>query len=164
MLNWKLESISSVDKITLEASFDGNTFSEMYTQNITSAITSLNSSFNDKIVAPLKYYRLKILNRSGAVEYSNILLLKQTDKPFGITISPNPVKDKITVTFYKSISGNTSFKLLDISGKVLSKTAYQLTAGGQSLQLDIPPGLQGSIYLLEINDAGVTTSHKIIVY
>jgi len=79
-------------------------------------------------------------------------------------IFPNPVKDAMTVTFYKNTAGSVTFRLLDVSGKTIKEVKKaQLPAGEQSVLLNVTNGLTPGVYVLQINDGEKSTSHKVIV-
>ncbi|MGC4101448.1 T9SS type A sorting domain-containing protein [Ferruginibacter sp.] len=162
-INWRLENIISVEKIILEGSADGTVFTELNTQKINSNLAALDGSYDDIDIAAVKYYRLKVVNRSGAVEYSNIIILKQNLKTTDIIVSPNPTVGAVTATFFKTAAGVTSFKLMDMSGKLIAEEKYTLSAGRQSLQLGLVKEQPAGMYLLEILNDGTKTTHKIIV-
>ncbi|MEI7735165.1 MAG: T9SS type A sorting domain-containing protein [Ferruginibacter sp.] len=162
-LQWKIENLFAADKVILESSIDGIVFNETATQYINSTNIILDGNYNDYFIAPVKYYRLKIVTLSGTVEYSNIIVIKQNSKGTDIVISPNPVKNKMTVSFFKNVKGNTTFKLLDVSGKQIMAESFLLTAGQQSHQINLADGLAAGVYVVEIWNDGICSSHKIII-
>jgi hypothetical protein len=160
---WKVENIISVEKTILETSVDGITFGELYTLDIAAGSGFVTGSFDDNQLAPVKYYRLKVINKNGSVEYSNVILLKQNGKLLDVVISPNPVKDKMTITFFKTGTGSTTFNLLDASGKLVWQERIEFTTGWQSHQINLINGLNTGVYILQIKDNEKISSHKIIV-
>lgn len=159
-LNWKMEYISGVDKVTLEAATDGVTFTELYSR-APAGLTTLNDAYTDNLAAPVKYYRLKIYNRSGVVEYSNIVVLRQNGKQ-GLSVSPNPAGDVVTISFYKPENGTTVFRLVDMSGKTVAEEKQFLNAGGQSIQSGILRGQAPGNYILRISNGGNTWENVMI--
>lgn len=162
-LAWKIENIFSSSSIVLESSLDGNIFTGINTQNVNTGTSFTDGSYYDNSIAAIKYYRLKITDISGAVEYSTIISLKQNIKSTGIIVSPNPVKDKINVTFYNNAKGNTTFKILDVTGKMIWQQQLLLNAGLQSQQFNIGNNLASGVYVLEIWNTEKLSSHKIII-
>lgn len=162
-LQWKLENLNAADKLILESGIDGITFTESTVQYVNSSSVSLTGSYNDNLIAPVKYYRLKVITLSGAVEYSGIVLIKQNSKVADIVISPNPVKDKMIVSFFKNIKGTTRIRLLNVSGKLIAGESFVLNAGQQSRQINLPAELAAGVYLIEIWNDGVSSTRKIIV-
>ncbi len=164
-LAWKVDNIFAVEKMVLEGSIDGVFFTELYTQEVNASTTALQGSFSESSNAAVKYYRLKVFNKNGSIEYSNIIALKQDGKNIDISFSPNPARDKLTVTLFKKESGMLFFKLLDVSGKIIAQEKQLLsTAGAQSLQLNIINGIAAGTYFIEIKDGEKKTTKKIIVY
>lgn len=161
-LVWQIENTFSA-KVILESSLDATVFAEINTQNINTNNSFTDGNYYDNNIAAIKYYRLKIVDASGAVEYSNIISLKQNVKTSGIIVSPNPVKDKMTVTFVNNSKGATTFKLLDVTGKLIWQQKQQLSAGLQSQQFQFANSLASGVYVLEIGNNEQISSHKIIV-
>ncbi len=162
-LQWRIENLSAADKVIVESSADGSSFNEATVQYVASSVVSLTGNYYDDLIAPVKYYRLKIVTLSGAVEYSAIIMVKQNSKVSDIIITPNPVKNKMTISFFKNVKGNTRFKLLDVSGKLIMEESFILNAGQQSHQINLLNNLAAGVYIVEIWNDGISSSRKIIV-
>ncbi len=162
-LRWKTENAYSSDKILLEGAEDGVHFSTLYTQYINAGSNTVSGTYNDRTNAAIKYYRLKIINRDGSIQYSTVLTLRQRAAIAGISISPNPVKDDFAVNMYKSFTGKVQFTLFDINGKQLRNTTEMLAAGAQAVQLNLARGLASGTYLLRVTDGDKNTTLKVSV-
>ena len=162
-IKWKANNIISVDKLVLEGSLDGNHFTELYSKNILSGINSIEDNYNDYQVTAIKFYRLKIINKTGPVEYSNIILLKQGAITLNVLISPNPVKDFVNISFIKPVAGLVTFSLRDMTGKLLNSEKVMATAGEQTVRLSIAKGIARGSYILQMDTGENTSSHKILI-
>ncbi|MDB5198618.1 MAG: type sorting protein [Chitinophagaceae bacterium] len=162
-INWKAENNISVDRIVLESSIDGINFTDLYGKDISAGTSTIEDNYNDYSIIAAKYYRLKMFTKTGSIEYSNIILLKQIIHHMDVLISPNPVKNYVNVSFYKGVAGPVTFNLLDVTGKLLNSEKIMSATGEQTMHLSIVKGFSKGNYILQINTGEATTSHKILV-
>jgi hypothetical protein len=111
-----------------------------------------NYTFND--VLPLhgnNFYRLKAVDADGKFSYSNIVLVNMNGDNIATTVYPNPAKDILHV----QTTANTSFSLIDQSGKVLFSTKID------GIGIINVSNLSAGIYYLKNNSTGVT--QKVVV-
>jgi hypothetical protein len=71
------------------------------------------------------YYRLKLVNRSGKYEYSNMVLLNNRSKDL-ISIMQNPVKDVLRVNL-GALNNDGSLQVIDMNGRVLAEKMFKTT-------------------------------------
>jgi len=161
-LKWKIENLDGVDAIELEGSSNGTSFVMLQRQSVNASMVSLNGTYADVQPGPVQYYRIKIINRSGSVEYSNILVLKQTQQS-DMVVTPNPVKDYMVVSFNKPVAGPVTFNLFDATGKLVYKYANTYVAGNQSIQLRPGKDLPSGMYTLQMNNDNVNTSRRVVI-
>lgn len=64
------------------------------------------------------YYRLKQIDFNGGFEYSNTILISESNNSRNIEVYPNPATDRIFVTD-NNASDNTNYQLMDINGKIV---------------------------------------------
>ncbi len=160
-LQWKLENALNATVLALQFSTDGNQFSDVYQQAAVS--DKVTGSYTDANIAEVAYYRLKIINRDGSAEYSNVLVLRRTDKQGLITIAPNPVNQYVTISLYKRFAGRIQFTLLDETGRKVAAYSNSYSTGTQAIQLGITQGQSAGNYTLIINDGEKNTARKIVV-
>jgi hypothetical protein len=70
-----------------------------------------------------------------------------------INIFPNPFSDAISVEFDRQIKGPLSYRLFDVTGKLLlSEGNQECDINGQQLRIDIPLSIEGHFFILEIRN------------
>lgn len=79
-----------------------------------------------------------------------------------ITISPNPVQDKFTLSFSAEEKGNYTLRLIDATGKEVLSQILSATPGNNRFDISLPP-LPKGIYLFNIHDGKAGMSKKILV-
>ena len=80
----------------------------------------------------------------------------ETDKL--ISIFPNPVQGKSTMSFYTKLDGFTQINVYGIDGKMIISTGEYLQAGKNSFSLSLPKG----VFILKVNGIEYSTSVKVI--
>lgn len=169
-LDWSISVNSDPDHFDLERSIDGTNFAKINTVRGTAGQnngTSVSYSFTDATPLPGKsLYRLKMIDLSGAVTYSNSALI---DIAAG---NKNEIKVFPTVVTSNTISVNTSYSLnnatvylTDLTGKPLSNQKYGKLAAGQTINFSLAATQNTrGMYLIHItdNDQSVSTQ-KILI-
>lgn len=149
VLNWSVEEID-VDNYIIEKSSDGISFSNIGNINSKGNGTNNYLFIETSTISGKVFYRIKQLLKDGSVYHSSVIKLSPTNNQF-ITVFPNPVKDKL------SISGATigcKAIITDLTGKQLQI----ININQLSFTIDISKYTSG-VYILKI-DNGV--SKKII--
>lgn len=162
-LVWSIDNTEAVEKTILESSIDGIHYLSIDEKIITRA-NVINGGFNDYQLAAKKYYRLKIVNTAGSVEYSSIVLLNRSNTKSDVIISPNPAKDRLNVAMLRTNpAGPVSFTILDMAGKKVAREDHQLQSGNVTVSLNSINKLSAGTYFLKINDGDKVSTHRVVV-
>ncbi|MDE3250938.1 MAG: T9SS type A sorting domain-containing protein, partial [Bacteroidota bacterium] len=98
-------------------------FDKLGTVNANGVSSVYTYQFTDNQPALRRYfYRLKIVEKSGAIEYSTTIIL-ESNVAAGtrVKVLPNPVSEQFTVAFEKSVSGPIAVVISDMSGREVWK-------------------------------------------
>jgi hypothetical protein len=152
-VKWNVESEFDIQSYVVEKSMDGRTFAPIGT-----VIANNNSSytFNDASILSnnIFYYRIKIINLTGSVKYSNIVFVKQNSGN-DVVIYPNPVKDVLSIA---GLKGNSSLKFINTNGQIVLQQST--TASSLTIEMkDVKPG----IYMLQVYRDGNKQISKTII-
>ncbi len=144
-LEWKAESEVNFSHYEVERSSNATAFTEVLFRAARNQVTqTLYSGVDQPNATGVFYYRLKMVDKDGKFAYSDIVSIKINSKIF-ITISPNPVKDRMTV---KGLSEGSTLRIMDLSGKlILSK----IVRNNSSQQVDLPQ-VPAGMYILQVLD------------
>lgn len=119
---------------------------------------------DDRLLAPVHQYRIKAIDKSGQVRYSNLLKMKlqQTDAT-PIQIYPNPVKEVINIAFQANQPGLYQLDLLNAAGQVLYQT-QKAVGGPMTVTLQRHTTMKPGIYFLKVRNTatGTETIEKLI--
>jgi hypothetical protein len=89
------------------------------------------------------FYRLKIIDWDGHVQYSSIVSIRIKQQPL-VLLYPNPVTEKLTLDFTALVSGHGMLTLYDAGGRACLKQRTFYTKGRNQIDLPIsflPAGL-----------------------
>lgn len=95
-----------------------------------------------------------VLNLSDVATYVE----KVSDNVVGISISPNPIQENATVSFYAKQAGLTQISAFGLDGRKIVSVNANLLQGKNSFTLSIPKG----VYLLQVNGNGYSYNAKAI--
>lgn len=150
---WKVDNEINMQSYSVERSLNGIAFN-----SILSAQPLLNNggradySANDQ--HPMtgdNFYRIKGLDINGMVQYSAIVKISSMKASAGITVYPNPVKDKrINVQLSGFIPGNYNVRLFNKLGQVVYQNTKQLNSPNASLDIQLDKGFSSGTYQLII--------------
>ncbi len=70
-------------------------------------------------------------------------------QPWQVSVSPNPVRDQLTLQFSKSLTGPVTVKVYDVMGRKTYFETETMLNGEQSIQLNLG-GLPSRFYLLKV--------------
>ncbi|MCJ8154869.1 T9SS type A sorting domain-containing protein [Chryseobacterium sp. SSA4.19] len=78
------------------------------------------------------------------------------------TLVPNPAKNYVDVITNLSKKGSVSIRIIDSSGKILTKSSETVNSGRQSIRIDTEKLIQG-VYMVEVNAENKTNFQKLII-
>lgn len=152
---WTTGNEQKGDLYEVERSLDGRNFSYLGTVKALGEPSSY--TFVDETpVTGVNYYRLKIVELSGAATYSETVQAIVKGGGFTVEAYPNPVSDKLTVKAYGTADLKATITVTDATGKVMQVAT--MTNG--TAVLDMKSLAQG-IYLVKYSDGDHTQVIKV---
>lgn len=110
----------------------------------------------------VSYYRLKLIDRDGSFEYSNIetIALNQASSAAGSpVVYPNPSNGAFSIGLPNNGDGNWALQIHDVSGKVVWKQAVQ-----DQPRLEVQNGmLAAGVYTLRVSTATAQFMQTIVI-
>ena len=149
-VNWKVATETNIAVYNVERSTDATTFTTIAT---TKAIGASSYTIEDgKPIAATTYYRIKAIGNDGKISFSNTFKLTTNHSPLTtMSVYPNPVQDKLNITFSDVIGGTFKVRILSVAGiEVFSKG--EVTAEGNTITVPAS-SLAGGVYMVELTDA-----------
>lgn len=158
-LNWSVANNELASNFEIERSTDGTHFYQLGIVTPTSTLQQQAYSFYDQ--QPLNganYYRVKLMERSGATTYSKVVSTTNTSAT-KFAIYPNPVKEDINLQVVAPSETKAEVMITDLTGKILYTTSLQLAKGNNSSKIKLVDVSRGTYFIKVIAD-GQTHTHK----
>ena len=151
-LTWKVTDNENAAKFEIEASKDGQHFESIGAINALQTAGSQVYTYFVSGSETSNYYRLKIIDSEGGVEYSKVLAVNSASLP-SITLKiSNPVYADLAITYESNNDQLCSVKLFNTAGMIVYSQRVTITAG--SNRVIIPGSYMKSSggYILEVTD------------
>jgi aminopeptidase N len=135
-LNWTIDNALDYTSFEVERSADGVSFKNIGSLKSTDYPNQYNFTFIDNnILAGTGYYRIKVIQKSGAVIYTKTELINNKAVDNLYAVSPNPASDYIIVTSGANVKDVTDIQLFDAAGREVKKITGQSFTGSSSLKI-----------------------------
>jgi len=158
-LTWETGSEVNTKGFHLERSENGLVFEDITFLPAGGRIYSFDD--NDPIIGE-NYYRLRIEDIDGSVDYSHIIRLKQ-EGPFSFKLLNNPVTQILFIETESTHDTDINVSVIGINGQVLSISDHQVLGGVYKVELDLEYLLSGN-YIIKVTEkkSRYTDSKKIV--
>ncbi|MEP6727195.1 MAG: DUF1501 domain-containing protein, partial [Bacteroidota bacterium] len=164
-LQWTTDKETNIDYYQVQRSEDGVSFNNMGFVTALNVTSKHDYTFYDSsLQQSYYYYRVKVVEKSGIIKYTSVLLLKdaQVVKGVRVKILPNPIDNWFTTSFQDKVTGNIAVRMLDLSGKEVWKgeqhanDAYNLTF---TINKHVMPG----VYVIQVREGDYEASTKVLL-
>jgi len=158
-LNWKTQLEIGMDQFIIERSTEPNGNGFVPVGQVIAAgesTTAVGYQYVDditRIPAPNLYYRLKMVEDSGVIEYSDVRVVKQTPSdPPQLSLYPNPSKGNFTVNITNMAQSNVSLSIYDVQGKLHHQETLVLNDSFVTRDFNFNH-LSSGIYFVRVTDS-----------
>ncbi len=151
---WSTAAESNNDYFSIEASMDGQHFTEVGIVNSVGASSSKEQYdfIHANITSLAMYYRIKQVDFDGRFSYSKIIKVVATAISNISLLSGNIVNNEVKIGMISGKNMAAVVQLLDASGKMVSRKEYPVTTGSNNLSFDVQ-NLAAGVYFLNIETA-----------
>jgi len=154
-LNWVTSNEVNLGRFVIEESYNGSSFTGIGNINANNTAGVNQYAFTrNLIISGDIFYRLKIVNSNGRIEYSNVVRLKQGNR-VEVSIYPNPVSNTLTISGLKN---NSVLKIISSSGQIVQE--QKITANTTSFDVSL---LKAGVYNLEVFTDGEKVAVKTFI-
>jgi hypothetical protein len=120
--------------------------------------------FNDvKALKGKSYYRLRLLDNSGAFRYSEQRSITIKDMADLVTIMPNPASSTATVYLSTDSRSEASISLFDMQGRKITTANLLLMPGGNTYTLRNLEQVPDGTYIVQVVTGNQVISKKLLV-
>jgi uncharacterized repeat protein (TIGR01451 family) len=151
VLNWTMNGDEGVATYDVEYSESGTSFTKAGTV-VAKENANIANSYQftdvDHTFSTTRYYRLKVNQKGGNINYSGVIRLNIND--LDVEAVPNPFEKDINVQIRLKTAEQVRIRLIDFAGREVYSTSEQLGIGSHSLSVRIPSGLSKGMYMLDV--------------
>jgi hypothetical protein len=152
-LTWATLQESNSSHFDVERSIDGFTYNVIGKVNAGgNTYSRVNYAFNDAKPNPgTNYYRLRMIDKDGTYDYSNVVSIKITVKGVVITtVYPNPFINSVSATISSDKQANATISLYDFAGRIVLSQQRSINKGISTLKIESLTNLPKGYYTLKI--------------
>jgi len=128
------------------------------------ALNANNQSLTDfeyvdhSLTTSSNFYRIKVVDIDGSVQYSNIIKIVNQSKDFDITMPTNLISNnQVSLLIQSKNKGNVQFFVVDEIGRVMQSDKFVYQKGTQQNTININPQLSKGIYFLKLIAENIPT-------
>ena len=159
-LIFKVYNPNFIKQYEIQRSATGNDFS-------TISVISLNTNnqsqtdfeyVDQSLISNSNFYRIKVVNIDGSVQYSNLINIASKIKDFDITMTTNLISNNQVSLFIQSKNkGNVQFFVVDEIGRIIQSDKFVYQKGSQEKIINITPNLPKGIFFLKLSTENNST-------
>jgi hypothetical protein len=165
-LEWSKLMESHIASYSIERSTDGYSFTSIgiRTPSGNGGGRSDYRFFDAHPHSNLNFYRIRIQESSGNVEFSHELTVKAAESNTTITAYPNPVTNhQVTLHISHAGLGKYNLEIINGAGQPVYHNELHIHSTSQTQTINLPKVLAPGIYFLVISNKGYKSSKKLIV-
>ncbi len=136
-LKWKITDNSTPEVFEVTRSADGVNFEKI---GSVAGIENVRTyEYTDRaILAGNNYYRLRMLDRDGAITYSTIVVISNGTKgTFLNSVTPSVVQNRTRLNIQSSANANMQLVVTDMNGRIVQRQNVSVSNGSQDYWLDV---------------------------
>lgn len=160
LLNWRVSTESNLQHYTLEKSYDALAFNTLKQE----LPKGSNSNYQAVDLYPFpgySFYRLRISDKDGTYNYSEIVKVKTSDKSLTITgFHPNPVMSNLNIELFSQKKQSVQYSILGMQGQHVLSGSSSLFPGNTNIKLSLG-ALAAGTYLMKITEDNGKTVRSI---
>ena len=164
LLNWVTATEVNASHFEIQKSVDGVGFDSIgILVAAGESYDPVEYSFEDnKPNSTFNYYRLKMIDKDGEYEYSNVIFLENDLNSIDYAFYPNPTKDIVQYQYKGKIDEDLNIELLDHLGRIIRKQSTIGIEGFNLIPIDLSMLPSGQFWI-KINHmiSGKISSEKV---
>lgn len=159
-LFWTAFEQEAVSYFEIERSADGKDFKVIGDKVYPGGLNYQSYQWLDETAAAGKnYYRIKATERSGAVYYTNIVMIASKKAAKWNYIVNN---DHLIVNNVKVQKGNVTVMIMNEAGQTVAAKSWNQNGGAFNQVILLPPAARG-VYIVKLDNEGAVYSFKILI-
>lgn len=163
-LNFTLTQINDVRSVVIEKASNPSAFGSVGIVWTSNEMNKSSFTFTDNNFSTTSYYRLKMVTVSGAVQYSNVLVIRAGEAVNNnFKVYPSVISSTATVSVSATKNQQATLQLIDLNGRMVSSQTMQLQQGSNNLSISKPGNITSGNYIAVIKVDDSLQSQKIMI-
>lgn len=165
-IDWIVEAETGIEKYEVEKSNDGKRFENIADVQLKRSIASVQSYtyFDANVNAANNYYRIKIIEKSGDIKYSDVVKVALNRGKSTISVFPNPLKGSVIGLRVGNLDkGNYNLSLYNNFGQSVYKGLIEHNGGAAIYNIFLGRQISRGVYNLHISK-GETVISRLIIF
>lgn len=159
-LVWTVGQELNLASYEVEKSDDGNKFSLI--GKITAQGRAQYDFLDNRADNAVSYYRLKMVDRNGSFEYSDVVAVKRAVQGVTLNVMSNPFSGTLKVNIETATAGTGLITIADMQGRELMRKQIVLNKGENNVFVEEAGRLAKGMYVMKLVSEGQVSSRKII--
>ena len=165
-LQWEMTTDTKINNVIIEKATTAGQF-EPIGQIWLNANGNLKNDFNFTDNTTLNgqaYYRLKMVQPNGSIQYSNILAFRAIEQnATSFKVYPTAIHSSVTVNVRSEKAGTAVFQLVDYAGRVLNQQVIGVQQGDNNVVVNNLGGVNSGNYIAMLRmDNNTMYNQKVI--
>jgi hypothetical protein len=164
-LNWSVAENESGNYFELQKSATGKVFEAAGLFFATTTTGTEQYTFSDATSdADVMYYRLKLVDKNGTIQFSNTVVLrtKGAALPTALTLLQNPVQQAVTASYRSVATEAAQLTIYNTMGVRLYSSRVMLQTGTNKLSVNLTGSYPSGNYILEVRSGSGSTTTQFI--
>jgi hypothetical protein len=152
-LNWSVAENESGSYFELQKSASGKVFESSGLFFATTTTGTEQYTFSDAASgADVVYYRLKLVDKSGKIQFSNTIALRNRTAATqtALTLLQNPVQQAVTASYLSTATEAAQLTIYNTMGMRIYSTKVMLQKGTNKLNVNLAGSYASGNYILEV--------------
>jgi hypothetical protein len=162
LVEWRIGGASPVRSVTVEKSQDGRSFTQIHRLVIDAEDHSLSAQYEDRNPSGRVFYRLRVENMAGSLEYSRVLTFQGNTPVTGLKLYPSIVQSSVSMQVSAEQAGEADISMYDFAGHLIQSRKVRLYAGQNQLMIDGLDRLPRGAYVVQVKNGAQTISGRIL--
>ena len=164
VLNWVTAREKDVSHFVIERSLDGINFNfigEVQAMGTTNT-TSYYEWIDKAPAATMNYYRLKVVENDGLIQYSKIRAVSFDKETIAVRLQPNPFRESLTINLESVAKQEVDVLVLNALGQVVYNQKEVLGIGRNLLEIENTNSWTAGCYIVTIKGEQQAIQRKVV--
>jgi len=154
LVKWRSSFEENIKDFIIEKSLNGRNFFDLKHTTPKNISGSEYSIIDEQLATGNNFYRLKVLNADGTVDYSQIVKLNyKKGTPSDWSIYPNPAQGDASLLYQTTTAKSITVNVNDIAGKLISTSVYNIAPGNNKINIPAQK-LSAGMYMVTVFSGG----------